>query len=1066
MRFRQALTLYLLINIALCSTSFAQLVDIPDPNLRHAIGEALNLPAGAPITQEDMRRLTHLTAPNSGITDLLGLETATNLEYLYLTENLLGNLSPLADLPNLKALILRECQIRDIRTLSRLTQLEILLIHDNQIHDISALANLTRLIELNARNNPISDLSALTHLTALEYLDLSRCLIVDISPLSHLVNLKVLQLNHNQIVDVRPISTLTSLYKLEIDHNLITDHSPLDSLTLETFYYDQTCEMPPLPLEPRLANRTYPSVLGPQWLFGHDSRADLMFGGTYLGMGWRRDGKLVGILEHAIQKRDELIAMNPNMVFLVEIRIITQAISLYGEDAPYWIRDANGNLVFDDPGRGIGLLDFTHPATQDLIVEHAVSVSKCGLFDGILFDSWLEDGVVLHDSGIPYRGLDAEQRARDNILRRIRAETRPNFLIQVNSNRKKLPRTGPYINGLSMETGIPAWFPTEDELKRALLTTESTLLWAESNLREPHINGVVGEALFPEAADSPENQRWARVVTTLSLTHADGYALYQALSERDWGAWYDFLDVELGHPVGGKAQLYRDRSGLFIREFTKGWAVYNRSGETQEITLPESVTGVASEVEGTTHTLPNYDGEIYLRVNRADVYAEPINAVPGATLLLDASNNPGTTVHWVNLGTVGGRLGSSDRHDGRLRVEEGEIEIPSIGFSGRRKYYTATASGQTFGGPVQANPKLYLGDWTLEFLCKRNGNLFDLEHHFAGFQNSPREELQGIRLWLPNDGQELSMSIHANGFKQPERALNIFLEENVWTWVTIVSLNGESIIAYQDGVKVSHHPGVQFDANFPLDDISIGSFSYDERDHNFNGSFSIVRVYDTALSQDEVLQNIGAVVIPITNPADVNGDGVVNILDLVAVAQAFGKDDLQGDVNGDGVVNVFDLVQVAGAIGGGGAAPSANSLDPSIISAADVERWLALAQGINIGDANFQRGIRFLEGLLAALTPKETTLLPNYPNPFNPETWIPYRLAREAEVMITIYDTKGTLVRRLALGNQAAGYYAEREKAAYWDGRNEDGEAVASGIYIYQFRAGDYAASRRMVIVK
>ena len=172
------------------------------------------------------------------------------------------------------------------------------------------------------------------------------------------------------------------------------------------------------------------------------------------------------------------------------------------------------------------------------------------------------------------------------------------------------------------------------------------------------------------------------------------------------------------------------------------------------------------------------------------------------------------------------------------------------------------------------------------------------------------------------------------------------------------------------------------------------------------------------------------------------------------------------DVNGDGVVNVFDLVQVAGAIGDGGAAPSAYSRDPSIISAADVASWLAGAQGLGVGDANFQRGIRFLEQLLAALTPKETMLLPNYPNPFNPETWIPYHLAREAEVAITIYDTKGTLVRRLALGSQSAGYYAERGKAAYWDGRNERGEAVASGIYIYQFRAGDYASSRRMVIVK
>ena len=106
----------------------------------------------------------------------------------------------------------------------------------------------------------------------------------------------------------------------------------------------------------------------------------------------------------------------------------------------------------------------------------------------------------------------------------------------------------------------------------------------------------------------------------------------------------------------------------------------------------------------------------------------------------------------------------------------------------------------------------------------------------------------------------------------------------------------------------------------PIDDISIGSFSYDERERNFNGSFSIVRVYDRPLSPDEVLQNIGATVILIANPADVNGDGVVNILDLVVVAQAISTGDGSGDVNGDGVVNVFDLVQVAGAIGGGGAA--------------------------------------------------------------------------------------------------------------------------------------------------
>ena len=100
------------------------------------------------------------------------------------------------------------------------------------------------------------------------------------------------------------------------------------------------------------------------------------------------------------------------------------------------------------------------------------------------------------------------------------------------------------------------------------------------------------------------------------------------------------------------------------------------------------------------------------------------------------------------------------------------------------------------------------------------------------------------------------------------------------------------------------------------------------------------------------------------------------------------------------------------------------------------------------------------------LTPKETALLANYPNPFNPETWLPYHLAHDAEVTLTVYDTKGVLVRQLDLGHQSAGYYTDRARAAYWNCRNESGESVTSGVYFYQLRAGDYSAIRRMVIVK
>ena len=98
--------------------------------------------------------------------------------------------------------------------------------------------------------------------------------------------------------------------------------------------------------------------------------------------------------------------------------------------------------------------------------------------------------------------------------------------------------------------------------------------------------------------------------------------------------------------------------------------------------------------------------------------------------------------------------------------------------------------------------------------------------------------------------------------------------------------------------------------------------------------------------------------------------------------------------------------------------------------------------------------------------PETTRLLQNYPNPFNPETWIPYQLSEPAVVTITIYDVTGNVIRSLDLGHQAPGFYRSRSQAAYWDGKNDLNEPVASGIYFYQIQAGEFSATRRMLILK
>lgn len=225
---------------------------------------------------------------------------------------------------------------------------------------------------------------------------------------------------------------------------------------------------------------------------------------------------------------------------------------------------------------------------------------------------------------------------------------------------------------------------------------------------------------------------------------------------------------------------------------------------------------------------------------------------------------------------------------------------------------------------------------------------------------------------------------------------------------------------------------------------------------------NILRVDFTEIVHFEVVD------ASIYTQSDVNQDGTVNIQDLVLVANAIGHPgaaadgELNTDINADGTVNILDLVQVANNFGEGSpAAPSANGP-----TAEQIQSWLTQVKQVNDGSPAFRRAIGVLEALLHSIRPEITALLPNYPNPFNPETWIPYQLANASDVQITIYDTKGIVIRTLALGHQSAGYYTSRDRAVYWNGSNGLGEKVASGIYFYQLQTDNISPLRKMVILK
>ena len=197
---------------------------------------------------------------------------------------------------------------------------------------------------------------------------------------------------------------------------------------------------------------------------------------------------------------------------------------------------------------------------------------------------------------------------------------------------------------------------------------------------------------------------------------------------------------------------------------------------------------------------------------------------------------------------------------------------------------------------------------------------------------------------------------------------------------------------------------------------------------------------------------------------DVDSSGDVDIDDLVAVVENFGSSTPgRNDVDGDGNVDAADIRRVFNAVLAAEAAAGAPALTHT---AKTLQHYLQQTKARGVG-ANFQRGLAVLEELLEPfLIPDASSLLHNYPNPFNPETWFPYQLATASDVTFSIYSVNGTLIRTLSLGYQAAGVYRSKSRAAYWDGRNALGEPVASGVYFYTLTASDFIATGKMLIRK
>ena len=605
---------------------------------------------------EDLQPLTslinlrRLSLQKNRISDVAPLANLTNLEDLYLSENYISDISPLEELTNLKVLHLHfgGNQVSNLLPLSDLVELEQLGLTANRISDIAPLEKLTNLKVLHLGINQINDITPLSSLTELVELHLNDNKIVDMSILENLTNLVQVSLQNNPIRDLSPLLNLPAVRYLNIEGILVEDITLFLGLNLIEFRYDILCESVEfsiIPVEERISTRTFPSVfqaVSPIWFEGipllnryADPESvpfpDLLLAGLihYGDLHFQKStlGADLILKENVPQERHAYYhARNPNFVSLYwwEFFAWKPGGALFPDESKYWMTDRAGNRVNLDSQSYLNIVD---PEVQEILIRQGVAIATCGLFDGFMIDNFAggPGRIVSIDDRESLKASSEEiEAAVIHIFSEIRARVPDDFIIIVNAGASKMESLSELINGSFIEfVREPGRYYNHEDLS----TVENALLWNEANLRHPQVNGLEGFGIGAEHPNSPINQKWMRVFTTVALTHSDAYVVYNRGEEDNEHIWYDFWDADLGRPIGGaetKGQLYDNRDGIFIREFTNGWAVYNRSGQVQTITLPMETTGVESSITGIEHTIPDLDGEMYLKINVADLNGDGV----------------------------------------------------------------------------------------------------------------------------------------------------------------------------------------------------------------------------------------------------------------------------------------------------------------------------------------------------------------------------------------------------------------------------------------------------------
>ena len=969
----------------------------------------------SPLTA--LTNLRNLGLYGNQISDISPLTAFTNLRWLRLSTNQISDISPLAALTNLEWLELDENQISDISPLAALTNLNNLELYGNQISDISPLTALTNLRELRLDENQISDISPLAALTNLEWLELDENQISDISPLAALTNLEWLELKGNRISDISSLLKLTNLRRLELTDNPIPDLSALRALSVglvvtnvdslaashTSSYGNCSSQMP----DPN--SRLMPPIRTVEKVpIRNKNGGNLgMFAETKGAPSLSDTGETLNWTRRLTEADDD---DGPNVIITVEfLNGEGKEKSLVKDAAREWTLHGGLKFKFVESGPSDIRIQFNYRYLQEVQME-------------VQIDNEGEPTIKYTPTGNIYTLDEARTyNKRGYSLQRDGDSYREiEHLVQIN------------LVAVPILVEIPTGkVYTVDQAKT--YNKNGYRLLPASDWRS-----VVGTGAYGTGPNDP-TMWFTTNFSHNTLLHEFGHALgltHEHLSPKfkDYFAWTS-----------------EEKVLAYYKQSNRGWTDADVRHNVLTTRLVDTSTPL---VDFDRRSVMTYEIPAELITARLNIpWVQEVAESYGIVQNRALSDGDKAIMKYLYPESLWASIEGSISIHGRdddwpagpdwydNRDDPGEIAEAHFDYEGR---------------DLKNYPNLdviFVARWGGEcrvevYLCARNidkdrgleAGVFALLYEEDRENNTDLEDIVCETFYLPF-GTEKTISLDRMKIRKGSN-------------IAFTHSKCEKLYTHDEfylGDITDIFGGVTWA------DVTLKLTAYDQTSPAITAeSIGTLAAPSAAATAD-------------TASADVNGDGQVNVDDLVMVSNYLGQTgsiDPRVDVNGDGIVTIADLVLVAQHLGSSTYASAPIGVVPVGLKYSTVVGWIDQARVENDGSLVFQQGLAKLEYLLTLIIPEKTALLPNYPNPFNPETWLPYHLSEPAEVTLTIYGINGRVVRRLDLGHQDAGYYQSKSRAAYWDGRNNVGERVASGIYFYTLSVGDFSATQKLLIRK